>query len=88
LGRLTVSVLDEVVEGVAIAIVGELVVGGGKLLEALGRDAREIAGELGVLGEDHRPSGHEAVDQRLLPHPSLASAHETLTLTLDFCSSV
>ena len=55
----------------AIAVVGELVVAGGKLLEALRRDAGEVAGELGELGEDHRPSGHEAVDQRLLPHLSL-----------------
>lgn len=52
----------------AVAIVGELVVGGWELLEALGCDAGEIPRELGVLGEDHRSSGHEAVDQRLLAH--------------------
>lgn len=37
-------------------------------MEALGGDVGEVAGELGVLGEDDRPSGHEAVDQRLLRH--------------------
>lgn len=62
------SVFDEVIESMAVAIVGELVVGGRELLEALGGDAGEIACELRVLGEDHRPPGDEAVDQRLLPH--------------------
>lgn len=64
----TESVLDEIIKGVAIAIVGELVVRSGKLLEALRGDASEITGELRILGEDHRSSSHEAVDQRLLPH--------------------
>lgn len=52
----------------AIAIVGELVVAGRELLKALSGDAGEIAGELSVLGEDHRATGHKAVDQRLLTH--------------------
>lgn len=52
----------------AVAVVGEAVVGGRKLLEALRRDAREIPRELRVLGEDHRSSRDEAVDQRLLAH--------------------
>ena len=52
----------------AIAIVGELVVARGELLEALGRDVGEIAREFRVFREDHRPPCHEAVDQRLLPH--------------------
>ena len=49
-----------------IAVVGELVVGGRKLLEALCSDGCEIAFEIGELDEDHRPSSHETVDQRLL----------------------
>lgn len=53
----------------AIAVVGELVIGSGKFLETLRCDAREITGELSVLGEDHRASSHEAIDQRLLAHP-------------------
>lgn len=65
---LTEAVFDEVIKGVAIAIVGELVVGGRKLLEALRGDAGEISGELCVLGQNHSASSHEAVDQRLLPH--------------------
>lgn len=52
-----------------IAVVGELVIGSGEFLETLRCDAREITGELGVLGEDHRASSHEAIDQRLLAHP-------------------
>lgn len=67
-GGLTEAVFDEVIKGVAIAIVGELVVGGRKLLEALRGDAGEISGELCVLGQNHSASSHEAVDQRLLPH--------------------
>ena len=38
--------MDEVIEGVAVTVVGELLVGSRKLLEALGSDAREISGEL------------------------------------------
>ena len=72
----TEAIFDEVVEGVAIAVVGELVVGGGEFLEALRGDAREIASELGVLGHNHRSSGHEAVDQRLLPHLSISHTHK------------
>lgn len=83
--ELTESIFDEVIEGVAIAIVGELVVGSRELLEALGGDAGEIPGELRELGQDHRPSSHEAVDQRLLPHLSLSPLRrkkfKTLTLT-------
>ena len=66
--ELTESILDEVVEGVAVAVVGELVVGGGEFLEALRGDSGEVAGELGVLRQDHGAARHEAVDQRLLPH--------------------
>ncbi|RDX98750.1 hypothetical protein CR513_18287, partial [Mucuna pruriens] len=64
----TKSVIDEVVEGVTVAVVGELVVGGRKFLEALRRHAGEVAGELGVLGEDHGAASDETVDQRLLSH--------------------
>ena len=38
----------------AIKVVGELVVGSRKLLEALGSDAREISGELRVLRQKER----------------------------------
>jgi hypothetical protein len=65
---LTESVLDEVVEGVAIAVVGELVVAGRELLQTLSRDGGEVAGELGVLGQHNRAPRHERVDQLLLPH--------------------
>lgn len=67
-GAITESVVDMVVEGVAVAVVGELVVARGELLEALRRDGGEVAGELRVLGQDDRAAGHERVDQRLLPH--------------------
>jgi hypothetical protein len=65
---LTEPVLDEVVEGVAVAVVGELVVRRRELLQALRRDGGEVAGELRVLGEHHGAPRHERVDQRLLPH--------------------
>lgn len=65
---LTKSILDKVIEGVAIAVVCELVVGGGEFLEALRGDSVEIPAELGELREDHRSTRHEAVDQRLLSH--------------------
>lgn len=65
---LTKSILNEVIEGVAVAVVGELVVGGGEFLEALRGDSVEVPGELGVLGQDDSPTRHEAVNQRLLAH--------------------
>jgi hypothetical protein len=61
-GALTEAVLDEVVEGVAVAVVGELVVAGGELLEALRGDGGEVAGELRVLCQHHRAARHERVD--------------------------
>lgn len=64
----TESVINEVVEGVAIAVVSELVVGSGKLLEALKRYGVEIAAEFRVLCQNHSASCYERVDQRLLPH--------------------
>lgn len=47
----------------SIAVVGELVVGCGEFLEALRGDSGEIAGELGVLRQDHGAARDEAVDQ-------------------------
>lgn len=56
----------------AIAVVGELVVGGGEFLEALGGDAGEVAGEFGELGDDYGAPGDEAVYEGLLAHVSLS----------------
>ena len=50
----------------AVAGVGELVVGRGELLEALCSDGGEVAFEISELGEDHRAASDEAVDQGLL----------------------
>jgi hypothetical protein len=66
--RHTKAVFDEEIEGVAVAVVGELVVRSRELLEALGGDAGEISCELRVLSQNHSAPSHEAVDQRLLPH--------------------
>lgn len=71
----TVAILDEKIEGVVIAVVGELVVSGGQSLQALSRNRREVAGELGVLGQDHYASGHEAVYERFLTHWPALSHH-------------
>jgi len=68
---------------VAVAVVGELVVAGGELLQALCGDGGEVAGELGVLGQHHGAPRHERVDQRLLPHrlgSTPAPAHLLLLL--------
>lgn len=51
-----------------VAVVGELVVGGWQLLEALGGDGREIAAEFCKFREDDGPPSYEAVDERLLTH--------------------
>lgn len=51
-----------------VAVVGEFVVGGRELLEALQGYVGEVAGEVCVLSKDHRASRHKAVDQRLLTH--------------------
>lgn len=52
-----------------IAVVSELAVAGGrKLLETLSCYRREVARELGVLGQDHSASRDEAVDERSLTH--------------------
>lgn len=83
IGELTEALLDEVVKGVTIAVVSELVVARGEFLEALSGDGGEVAREFRVLGEDHGSTSHKAVDQRLLPHRRRPSS-ETLAQTLDF----
>ena len=62
---ITESVVDVIVEGVAVAVVAEPVVVGGELLEALRGDGGEVAGDLGVVGQHHGAARHEAVDQLL-----------------------
>ena len=57
-----------VIEGVAIMVVGELVVCGRELLKALGRDASEIASKFCVLCEDQCPASHQTIDQCFLHH--------------------
>lgn len=52
----------------SVAIVGELVVSGRKLLKALEGDGVEVSAEFSVLRENYRSTRHERVDQRLLPH--------------------
>jgi hypothetical protein len=56
----------------SIAVVGELVVGGRKLLEALESYGIEIPAEFRVLREKHSSARNECVDQRLLAHFSLS----------------
>lgn len=67
-GKITESIIDEVVEGVAVAVVSELVVRGREFLEALQGYACKVAAEVSVLCQDQRPTCDEAVDQGLLPH--------------------
>lgn len=61
--------MGEVVEGVAVGVVGELCVWCREPLQALQRYLRKVPTEIGVLRQYHRPTRHEAVYQRLLPHP-------------------
>lgn len=66
--EITESIIGEVVEGVAIGVVGEFVVGGWEPLQALQSHLRKVSTEISVLRQDHRAARHEAVNQRLLPH--------------------
>jgi hypothetical protein len=67
-GNFTVTILDEKIEGMAVAGVDELLVGGREPLKALSRNRWEVASELRVLRQDHSASGHEAVYERFLTH--------------------
>jgi len=88
---LTESVVDEVIEGVAVAVVGEFIVGGRELLEALKSDGVEVAAEFGVLRKNHGAARDERVDQRSLvlvvSHrllPDLSAVRTLSTYTLFF----
>ena len=48
--EITEAVIDEIVKGVAIAVVSELVVGSRKFLETLRSYAGEVSCEFGVVG--------------------------------------
>ena len=52
----------------AIAIVGEFVIGSRQFLEALKSNGIEIPTVFGVLSENHGSTSDESVDQRLLRH--------------------
>lgn len=51
-----------------ITVVSELVVRRRKSLQTLRSNRREVTGELGVLGQHHGASCHEAVYERFLTH--------------------
>lgn len=65
---LTEAVLDEIVEGVAVTVVGELVVAGRKLLKALSSDGCEISLEFGEFCNDYGAASDRSIDERFLPH--------------------
>lgn len=52
----------------AITGVSELTLVGRQFVQALNSDGAEVTGEGSVLCENHRSSGHEAVDERIAPH--------------------
>lgn len=64
----TIAIIEKVIEGVGVAIVGKLVAGGRKFLKALKGNGIEIAAEFGVVGENHSAASDEGVDERLLSH--------------------
>lgn len=64
----TVAIVNEVVEGMAIAVVSELVVCSWELLEALESDGIEVSTEFSVFGKNRSSPRDESVDQRLLAH--------------------
>jgi hypothetical protein len=73
--NITKSVVDVVVECVAVAVVGEAVVVRRELLQALGGHGGEVAGDLGMVGQHGGAARHEAIHQlALLPHLSLSPA--------------
>lgn len=65
---LTEAVFDEIVEGVAITVVGELVVAGRKLLKALSSYGSEISLEFGEFCKDYCSASDGSIDQGFLPH--------------------
>lgn len=75
---LTEAFFDEIVESMAIAVIGELVIRSRKFLEALWSYTCEITGEFSVFGENHSSSRNETVDQRLLPHFFCVKKNKTL----------
>lgn len=65
---LTKAIVNEIIEGMGVAVVSELVVGGREFLEALKSYGIEIPTEFRVLSENHSSAGNESVDQRFLAH--------------------
>ena len=60
--------MGEVVEGVAVGVVGELVAGCWQPLQALQRYVRKVSRKICVFRQYHRATCHEAVYEWLLPH--------------------
>ena len=58
---ITESVVGEVVEGVAVGVVGELVAGCWQPLQALQRYVRKVSRKICVFSQYHRATCHEAV---------------------------
>lgn len=64
----TVSIFDEIIEGMSIAIVSEFATRSRQLLQTLRSNGGEIPFEFRVFRQYHRAPRHKTVDQRLLTH--------------------
>uniref|UniRef100_A0A7C8YJQ1 Uncharacterized protein n=1 Tax=Opuntia streptacantha TaxID=393608 RepID=A0A7C8YJQ1_OPUST len=80
-GNNTVSeaVVNEIVEGMAIAVVSELAARRREFLKALRGDSGEISLKFSVFSDDDRPPGNKTVNQGLLPHFSLSFSPSYMT---------
>ena len=65
---LTITIFDQEIKGMMVAIVSELIIGRRKFLKALIRNRRKVSGELRELRQDHGSSSHKAVNERVLTH--------------------
>jgi hypothetical protein len=86
--RLTVALLNKVVECVPITSVREFVIVRWKLLQTLHCDSAEVSRKRCILCQHCRAPGDEAVDQRLISHLSNFGASKPAICQLRLSSTI
>lgn len=66
--KITIAIFNQKVKNVVITFVSELVIRRRQPLQTLSSNRREVAGELRILRQYHRPSCHKAIYERFLAH--------------------